>query len=330
LVVGSAFGRYPARSVQTPPRLDEYRTRRRASRRLRDLKNVPVLPSLVTLGNVFFGFLAVAKVSDALRATAPGAEFSEVVAYFELAAVLVFVAMVFDALDGRIARMTNQTTPFGAQLDSMADMVTFGVVPAFLGKVLVDWHAQGPGAVLMPHPKIYYVAAVIYVLCAALRLARYNVETTAAEEDHREFRGLPTPAAAAVVCSLVAFYCTREDPQSFARLWIHGAEYDLVVGLMPLLLGTLGLLMVSRVPYPHAMHTIFKQRHSFPFLAGLVVLIGLAAVEWSMVMAFVSVGYVVWGVLLGLYRVVTSGRLERDDDDAGGGLGDLGIDPRRN
>src|SRR5258708_2642983 len=125
----------------SPARLEEFPPRRR--RRFRDLKNVPVLPSLVTLGNVFFGFLAIAKVADALRLAKQGAPFAgEVVGLFETAAILVFIAMVFDALDGRIARMTGQATPFGAQLDSMADMVTFGVAPAFLGKVLIDWHAQ--------------------------------------------------------------------------------------------------------------------------------------------------------------------------------------------
>src|SRR5438874_1779022 len=107
-------------------RLDDQTGRRR---RFRNLKDMPVLPSLVTLGNVFFGFLAIAKVADALSQGGPGTSFldARVVGLFEVAAILVFVAMVFDALDGSIARLTNQATPFGAQLDSMADMVTFGV-----------------------------------------------------------------------------------------------------------------------------------------------------------------------------------------------------------
>ena len=304
----------------TAPRLQGYRPLRRR-RRLRNLKNVPVLPSLVTLGNVFFGFLAIAKIADALRVSASDAPFIEAVPYFEMAAILVFVAMLFDALDGRIARMTNQTTLFGAQLDSMADMVTFGVVPAFIGKVLVDWHARDASSLLLPHPKIYYVAAAIYVLCAALRLARYNVETGQREEDHREFRGLPTPAAAAVVCSMVALFCTRHDEQSLSRLLLSERNFDLVVQLMPLVLGTLGLLMVSRVPYPHAMHMIVKRRHGFPFLAGLVVLIFMAAIEWQLAMLAVTVGYVIWGLLIGVYRLVTSGRIEGrggiDEDEDG-------------
>lgn len=300
-------------------RLEEFPPFRKR-RRLRDLKNVPVLPSLVTLGNVFFGFLAIAKVADALRGAEPGAPFAgNAVELFQTAAIFVFVAMVFDALDGQIARMTNQATPFGAQLDSMADMVTFGVAPAFLAKVLVDWHAQQDGNSLLPvHPKLYYVAAAIYVLCAALRLARYNVETGSADEDHREFRGLPSPAAAAVICALVAFYCTRDDERQLISRTLLGREhFDWIVMAMPVMLAVLGLLMVSRVPYPHAVYTMVRGRHSFPFLASLVVLIGVAAVEWQLALVVVTLGYLVWGMLLGLYRLVTTGRLEPRGGDEG-------------
>ena len=296
------------RPLDLPP------TRRR--RALRRLREVPVLPSLVTLGNVFFGFLAIAKVADALRLAQPGAPFSAVVGLFETAAILVFVAMLFDALDGRVARMTNQATPFGAQLDSMADMVTFGVVPAFLGKVLVDWHAQVDTNSLLPvHPKLFYAAAAVYVLCAALRLARFNVETGTDEADHQEFRGLPSPAAAAVVCGLIALFCTKETEGSVGRALLSMEHYALIVKAMPWVLVSLGLLMVSRVPYPHAMHTVLRKRHSMPFLAGLVLLIIVAAIEWQLALALVTTGYVAIGTLVGLVRMVL--RRDDDEDDAG-------------
>lgn len=294
------------RPLDLPP------TRRR--RALRRLREVPVLPSLVTLGNLFFGFLAVSKVADALRLAQPGAPFAAVVSLFELAAILVFVAMVFDALDGRVARMTNQATPFGAQLDSLADMVTFGMVPAFLGKVLVDWHAQVDGNTLLPmHPKLFYAAAAVYVLCAALRLARFNVETTTDEADHQEFRGLPSPAAAAVVCSLIALFCTKENPDSLGRTWLPPGFYAGIVQAMPWVLVGLGLLMVSRVPYPHAMHSILRKRHSMPFLAGLVLFLIVGALEWQMALAAVTVGYVAIGTVVGGLRYLV--RRGRDDDD---------------
>ena len=305
-----------------PSRIEELPQRRRTRLRRR-LKEVPVLPSLVTLGNLFFGFLAIAKVADALRQNGPGADFAALLPYFELAAILVFVAMVFDALDGRVARMTGQTTPFGAQLDSLADMVTFGVTPAFLAKVLVDWHAQSDHNRLLPlHPKLFYAAAAVYVACAALRLARFNVETGADEEDHREFKGLPSPAAAAVVCGLVVLFCSRADtppgepsPAALGQ-WLFGSpRFDWIVVAMPAVLVLLGLLMVSRVPYPHALQALLKGRHSMPFLAALVVVITLAAIEWQLALVTCTVGYVVWGLLLGVYRVVL--RRGGDDDDDG-------------
>ena len=285
--------------------------------RLRRLKEVPVLPSLITLGNLCCGFLAVAKVADALRTAQPGAQFGTVVVFFEAAVALVFVAMVFDALDGRVARMTGQTTPFGAQLDSMADMVTFGVAPAFLGKVLVDWHAQTDANSLLPlHPRLFFAAAAFYVVGAALRLARFNVETGADEDDHAEFKGLPSPAAASVACALVALFCTRNDSEARLAHWLLGPEqFDRIVVAMPFVLVLLGLLMVSRMPYPHAMHWLMKGRNSLPVLAVVVVVIIVAAIEWQLALAVTTVAYLTTGPLVWLYRLVLR---RRDDDDADG------------
>jgi CDP-diacylglycerol---serine O-phosphatidyltransferase len=285
--------------------------------RLRRLKEVPVLPSLITLGNLFCGFLAIAKVADALRLQSPGVPFTAVVGWFEVATILVFVAMVFDALDGRVARMTGQTTPFGAQLDSMADMVTFGVAPAFLAKVMVDWHAQSDGNRLLPlHPKLFYVAAVVYVGCAALRLARFNVETSADEDDHRAFKGLPSPAAAALVCSWIALFCTRDDRNAeLGHMLLAPKHFDWIVMAMPAVLVLAGLLMISRVPYPHALHALTKGRHSLPFLAGLLVFLLIAAVEWQLAVAVCTLGYVLFGLGNGLVRLVLRRRDDDDDDD---------------
>lgn len=315
------------------PRLEETPTLRPVRRRrLRDLKQVPVLPSLITLGNIFFGFLAIAKVVDAVilwEVSEPLRQQADVIALLETGAVLVFVAMVFDALDGSVARLTNQSTPFGAQLDSMADMVTFGVAPAFLAKVLVDFHTRPADGLMPPHPKLYYVAAAIYVLCAALRLARFNVESPGPRyADHKEFRGLPSPAAAAVLCSMVAFSCTREDARQVLSRWLlPEAVYDWMIMAMPMGLVALGLLMVSRVPYPHVIYTLVRGRHSFPFLATLVVLIGVVALEWQFALVALTLLYVIWGLVLAAYRMVTLGRLEVgfDDDDEEGPGGNVSL-----
>jgi CDP-diacylglycerol--serine O-phosphatidyltransferase len=287
-----------------------------ARARLRDLRHVPVLPSLITLGNLFFGFLAMAKVTDAALRSGTQPNMAEVTAAFEVAALLVFVAMVFDAIDGTVARLTNQATKFGAQLDSLADVVAFGAAPAFIAKVLLEFAARTDPPLLTWKPRLFYGAAVIYLLCAAMRLARFNVETPSAEaEDHREFKGLPSPAAAAGVCALVAFYCAPPDEHNLSRALLPAAVYDSILLALPVAVTILGLLMVSRFPYPHLVNSIFRGRHSFPYLASLVVLVVLAAVEWQFALLSLTLIYVLSGIVLGVYRLLARGSM---DPPAGG------------
>jgi CDP-diacylglycerol--serine O-phosphatidyltransferase len=304
-----------------PLRIPEPMPRSLRRRRLRNLRTVPILPSIVTLGNLFFGFLAMAKVADAvmlagLSPNLPSFYQPAVVALFETAALFVFLAMVFDGLDGAVARLTNQSTPFGAQLDSLADVVTFGVAPAFCAKVLIEFHTLGPDPLMPPHPKLYYAAAAIYVLCAAMRLARFNVESAGpSEDDHKEFAGLPSPAAAAMVCALIAFVCAPADARALisTRFLPTGAEPFLVTAL-PIVVVLVGLLMVSRFPYPHLVYQLVQRRHSFPFLATLVVLIGVAAIEWQFALLLLASVYVLAGPILGIYRLLVHGTLERPRD----------------
>ena len=300
----------------------------RRRRRLRNLRHVPVLPSLITLGNIFFGYLAIAKMADAARIYGGDpAKLAEAMPLVEMAALLVFVAMVFDAIDGAVARLTNQATPFGAQLDSLADVVTFGVASAFIAKVVVDFHAL-PGGLLPPHPKLYYAAAAIFVLCAAMRLARFNVESSSPDEDdHKEFAGLPTPGAAAVICSLVAFLAVPMDSKNtLVRRLLPDGINDWIVMSLPLALVMLGLLMVSRIPFPHFVSTVVRGRHSFPFLATLVILVGIAAVEWQLALACCTLAYVAAGLVIGTYRFLTTGRLDRPAIEGAGDGPDDGPD----
>jgi len=286
---------------------------------------VPVLPSLITLGNLFFGFLAMAKCTDALIIQGAAAVLSvDAMRLFEVAAIFVFVAMVFDGLDGAVARLTNQATEFGGQLDSLADIVTFGVAPAFIAKALVDFYSRADVAVLPYHPKIYWAAAAIFVLCAAMRLARYNVEMVDDDRDHHDFVGLPTPAAAAVLCSIVAFYASQGDAGSSISQWMLPPEtYSWLIRALPVSLVLLGLLMISRFPFPHVVATVVRGRHSFPFLGTLVVVLFAAAIEWQFALLLVSVTYVVVGILLGLFRLVTRARMDgRDPEDDVGDFGD--------
>jgi CDP-diacylglycerol--serine O-phosphatidyltransferase len=139
-------------------------------------KGIYILPNLITLAALFGGFYAVVMAINGR---------------FDLAAVGVFCAMVLDSLDGRVARMTNTQSAFGEQMDSLSDMVSFGAAPALIAYV---WALKGLG-------RWGWIAAFVYCACAALRLARFNVNT--AVVDKRYFQGLPSPAAAALVAGFI-------------------------------------------------------------------------------------------------------------------------------
>ena len=186
-------------------------------------KGIHILPSLFTTGNVFCGFYAfVAVLSED----------------FYHAAWAIVVGMIFDGLDGRIARLTKTTSAFGMQYDSLADIITFGMAPAFLAYA---W-------VLKPFGRLGWMAAFLFLLCTALRLARFNVTKPDTHGSH--FIGLPSPAAAVVVASIViAFedlFATRINPFVMVMV-IYG----------------LAFLMVSNIKYPAFKKLDFKKRVAF-------------------------------------------------------------------
>lgn len=166
------------------------------------------------------------------------------------AGALIFLAMVFDGLDGAAARWTNHSTEFGAQLDSLCDAISFGAAPAFLMLAL----AQPLGY----HPRVLWVAAALYVVCTVLRLARFNVQSDA-EEKPKGFTGLPSPAAASVVAS---FPIMLYGPQLLTDEMPGGSASEEVVGWVaksiPLVTFAVACLMVSRVRYPHLLRQMVR------------------------------------------------------------------------
>jgi len=202
---------------------------------------ISMLPSLLTLGNLVCGFLAIAYIADYTA----GAEISRL--YW--AAALFYIAMVFDALDGKVARMTNSAGDFGGQLDSLADIVTFGLAPSFLVKVLMEaGHFQ---------PKLAWGLSALFVSCAALRLAKFNVENTDhSEAGHQSFSGLPTPAAAGAIAGVAILYLSLGQPG-----WL--------LLLLPVITVSLAALMISPVPYAHGSR-LMRRNLSFAELAQIV------------------------------------------------------------
>jgi CDP-diacylglycerol---serine O-phosphatidyltransferase len=222
------------------------------------VKRIAVIPTLLTLGNAVCGFASIACASK----VSPGAVGPEGDYYFWLSGWLIIGAMLFDSLDGYVARLSKTASPFGVQLDSLCDAVSFGVAPAFLLLRL------GPG--WEPVPRLHQglaVIAMLYMVCAILRLARFNVEAAAEPGTSMRFRGLPSPAAAGCLASLAILrgglvqHWPGVDPE-IARTVIQICA--------PLGALTVALLMVSRVSYPHLTRQILGRR-PFRHLVQIVV-----------------------------------------------------------
>ncbi|MCB1857278.1 MAG: CDP-diacylglycerol--serine O-phosphatidyltransferase [Gammaproteobacteria bacterium] len=201
-------------------------------------RGIYLLPNLFTTAALFSGFYAVLAAMNGK---------------FEQASVAIFVGMVLDGLDGRVARLTNTQTPFGAEYDSLSDMVAFGLAPSL---VVYVWSLSELG-------KLGWLAAFIYTVGAALRLARFN--TQVATSDKRYFQGLPSPAAAAVVAGGV---------------WM-GVDYGIpgeeVSYLAVLLTGGTGLLMVSNLRY-HSFKEV-DLRGKVPFVSIVVIAVGFSVLQ---------------------------------------------------
>jgi CDP-diacylglycerol---serine O-phosphatidyltransferase len=228
---------------------------------VRRRKGIYVLPNLFTLAALFGGFYAVVMAMNGR---------------FDLAAVGVFCAMVLDSLDGRVARMTNTQSAFGEQMDSLADMVSFGAAPAL---ILYEWALRGLG-------RWGWIAAFVYCACAALRLARFNVNTGVV--DKRFFQGLPSPAAAALMMGFL--WISVESG-------INGRDVAWVAFGVALYAG---LTMVTNVPF-YSFKDVSMKR-SVPFAAIVLVALGIAVINidppkvlFGLFVAYGVSGYVVYG-----------------------------------
>ena len=260
------------------------------------VRSIAVLPTLLTLGNAFCGFLALAYVADALGGFGRNPDLGPDI-LLKRAAWLIFLGMVFDALDGFIARLAGSDSNFGAELDSLCDVLTFGVAPAFLAKVLVQ---QEKGAMLSTHPRVVLWFAVLYVACAVMRLARYNVENMAGRKGPSSFfSGLPTPGAAGVLGSLILLryeLLDNEAVQDFLgeRFCAGGALY--ILHALPFLVVALGFLMVSRIPFAHAVNWLTHGRRPFLYVIVLIFFLILVVFFTEIVFALIFVGYVVFSL----------------------------------
>jgi len=231
---------------------------RQAERRPRLRRGVYLLPSLFTMGNMFCGYLCVLY---AIRGQ------------FDVAAPLIGVAVVLDMLDGRIARMTGTATAFGVEFDSLADVISFGIAPAVLTFM---WGLQ-------PLQRLGWAAGFIYVSAAAMRLARFNIQSVKST-DKRHFVGMPSPAAAAVPASTVFFYPEGiQDPR-----W---ALIALAVMVVP------ALLMVSTIRFNSFKTIDTQRRRSYKVLALVALVIAVIYFHPSIVLLGLAYLYMLMGLV---------------------------------
>jgi CDP-diacylglycerol--serine O-phosphatidyltransferase len=237
-------------------------------------RGIYLLPNVLTTFGLFAGFFAIILATKG--------QFAE-------SAISIFVAMLWDGLDGRVARLTNTQSAFGAQYDSLADMVSFGVAPALL---VYYWILSDVG-------RMGWIAAFVYIACAALRLARFNTQIGIA--DKRYFQGLPSPAAAALLAGMVS---TKE--------LIGATSYDtyLIYFGWIILVGA-GVLMVSNIRYYSFKEINLKGRASFKFLLIAILVFIIIIFKPSAVLFVFFLAYALSGLIMTTIEVRKKRKLKK-------------------
>lgn len=251
-----------------------------------------LLPNLFTAGNLFCGFLALTRIVEA----DPAADnFNAVIRH---ALVYILIACILDLLDGRVARMGGFESPFGREFDSLADIVSFGVAPAFLVHRIVL------KPVFANHPEIGWFIASLYVICGAFRLARFNcLAAMSGGGGGKYFLGFPIPAAAGMVASLTLMLLEIDDRNFKVGNWRYA---------LPVILVFLSIMMVSEVKYP-----TFKKldwRTQRPFVKTLIIVLaaGFVFLLWKQVLPYVAPLLITAYLLYGFIRPSISRRMQRE------------------
>ncbi len=255
---------------------------------MRPIRTISIFPTLLTLGNLICGFFAIvvaARIDSPLKTMSASANILADAHDLMESGWLIFLAMIFDGLDGYVARLARTTSDFGAELDSLCDVVSFGIAPAFLLVKMCPLFTLG-------HDQAVWIIAAAYGACAALRLARFNVETTD-DDEHLYFSGLPSPAAAAVIAGFaIMFYGLRHYPGPLKEGIDTCLQYVLpFFGLL------LALLMVSRIRYPHVTNRVLRGQRSFGHLVGVVFFFVALMVARSYAIPIAASAFAVYGPL---------------------------------
>jgi CDP-diacylglycerol--serine O-phosphatidyltransferase len=298
---------YRPTRLRTEAAKDSFLRRMRRQR----LKYITILPSLVTIINGACGFAAISFASQAAFATGQFTYHRLTLPYFALAGYMILLAMLADMLDGRLARMSHSTSSFGGQLDSLSDVISFGVAPAFLMLKILEHklalYAEAGGAAITVSflERFIWLTAAAYISCAAIRLARFNVENEEDESAHMSFVGLPTPAAAGVIASLVIFHQEALPDIAEHSTLAHSVIESVIFFSLPAIALGLAVLMVSRIRYAHVINQYIRGKKPLAHLIRALVFFGL--IIWSRQVAFLLIfcGFAASGFLRWFYyRVI--------------------------
>ena len=255
-----------------------------------------LLPNLMTAGNLIFGFLAVLKIFEATILRASGR--SDWAGYYLTSIQCILVACLFDLLDGRLARLGGKESPFGIEFDSLADIVSFGVAPALLVFKIVLYELPS---------RIGWLIAVFYLLCGALRLARFNVAATYhLGTGSRNFTGFPIPAAAGLISSLTLLLLDLYQQD----LSIGYAKYGLAV-----LMVFLSFMMFSKFEYPSFKGFNWRTQFSPPKFLLAVAVLGLNILYYHWMPAVMFLSYLLYGFLRPFLSRAWRREIEEEDDD---------------
>ena len=239
-------------------------------------RGIYILPNIFTSLNFFCGFYSIV---------------ASINGNFAAAAVAILIAIVFDGMDGKIARVTNATSKFGLEYDSLADLVSFGLAP---GLMVYLW-------ALKPFGKIGWLAAFLFAICGALRLARFNTQASTASSDY--FTGLPIPAGAGMVSLTVLFY---------NRFAITANTYPVLILIM---LYTIAFLMVSTFKYYSFKKPELFREMNFNVLVAAVLVLILIAYEPAIFLFVLGVSYVVSGIYLTIRKSLKHKAAEPSEAD---------------
>ena len=264
------------------------------------------LPNLLTAGNLFCGFVALTKI---VEADISGGDFTQI----KVALGFILLACIFDLFDGRVARMVGVESPFGREFDSLADLVSFGVAPAFLvHRVVLRDVFQGP---TFNHPEVGWFIASIYLLCGAFRLARFNcLATMSGGGGGKEFLGFPIPSAAGLVASLTLLIIKLNEKD--LGNWKFVPAFVLMF---------LSAMMVSTVKYPSFKSLWMRTTSTFTKAIVACMIVGLIVVWWRTILYYVFpllfTAYLLYGFVRPRISRKMRREIEEEEDDENGDVG---------